>query len=288
MDTKDLRYFMRVYEEKSINKAARQLFISPQGLSKIIARLEDELETVLFERSKTGMDPTQSGHYLYENSIGLIEKTEQIKAGIQRIARKDEKLHIGFACGVLNIFSLEKLERYREQCPQTQLQWEEAENMEILAHVEKGVTDIGFVIGQVPADRFVKKEIYKNRLEAIVYEGHPYYDADGISVRDLKNEPLVTLNEKFYCYHSFMGRCQDFGFVPDIRIKTMESQLIYRFCQMKAGIGIDVNIHADEIKIAPLHRVPVLDAFDWTVYMVCRKDRYGEPAIQRFFKDGCF
>ncbi len=44
MDTKDLRCFCRVYEERGINQAAKQLFISPQGLSRIIAKLEAEYE----------------------------------------------------------------------------------------------------------------------------------------------------------------------------------------------------------------------------------------------------
>lgn len=36
MDTKDLRYFRQVCELGSINQAARQLFITPQGLSRAI------------------------------------------------------------------------------------------------------------------------------------------------------------------------------------------------------------------------------------------------------------
>ncbi len=51
MDTKDLRCFCRVYEERGINQAAKQLFISPQGLSRIIAKLEAELQVALFKRS---------------------------------------------------------------------------------------------------------------------------------------------------------------------------------------------------------------------------------------------
>ena len=36
MDTRYLEYFKIVYEEKSIQKASKKLFISPQGLGKII------------------------------------------------------------------------------------------------------------------------------------------------------------------------------------------------------------------------------------------------------------
>ena len=52
-DTKDLRYFRQVYEDKSINQAAKQLFITPQGLSRVITKLEGELQTKLFERTSS-------------------------------------------------------------------------------------------------------------------------------------------------------------------------------------------------------------------------------------------
>ena len=45
MDTREIRCFRLVYEECSINKAASQIFITPQGLSRIITKLENELQT---------------------------------------------------------------------------------------------------------------------------------------------------------------------------------------------------------------------------------------------------
>ncbi|MCA5959357.1 LysR family transcriptional regulator [Blautia sp. RD014234] len=47
MNTKDLKCFEAVYQEKSISRAARRLYITPQGLGKNIRTLEAELETVL-------------------------------------------------------------------------------------------------------------------------------------------------------------------------------------------------------------------------------------------------
>lgn len=68
MDTRDIRCFRLVYEERSINKAAHQIFITPQGLSRIIVKLENELQTQLFQRTANGTIPTESGHYFYTQS----------------------------------------------------------------------------------------------------------------------------------------------------------------------------------------------------------------------------
>ena len=55
--------------------------------------------------------------------------------------------------------------------------------------------DIGFVIGEITNTNLWSKELYSKNLHAIVYEGHPFYDKDKLSIYDLKQEPLITLNE---------------------------------------------------------------------------------------------
>jgi DNA-binding transcriptional LysR family regulator len=45
-------------------KASQALFISQQGLSKSIHKLEEELGFTLFQRSVSGVKPTDSAHRL--------------------------------------------------------------------------------------------------------------------------------------------------------------------------------------------------------------------------------
>ena len=55
MTNRHLEYFLKVYEERSIKKAADALFITPQGVSRTILELEHELEMMLFIRDGTSM-----------------------------------------------------------------------------------------------------------------------------------------------------------------------------------------------------------------------------------------
>lgn len=117
-------------------------------------------------------------------------------------------------------------------------------------------------------------------MNVVVYEGHPFYNRESLSVNDLRGEPLITLNEKYYSYHSLVQRCHDFGFVPSIVIKTMESKIIYRFCKQKVGLGIDVNIHQDEIAMDGLKMIELHDSIPWKISIVIRNDRKEEYAIR--------
>ena len=94
----------------------------------------------------------------------------------------------------------------------------------------------------------------------LVYSEHPYYDRKEISIEDLKQQKLISLNEKYFIYHSLNQRCQDFGFSPDIVIHTMESSLIYRFCQ-----------HHDPKLLESLHKISIKDAIPWKISLVYKK-----------------
>ena len=74
MNTKILKCFQTVYEEKNLGRAARRLYITPQGLSKNIRQLEEELGSSLFLRTAQGMEPTEGGHFLYEKSERVIRE----------------------------------------------------------------------------------------------------------------------------------------------------------------------------------------------------------------------
>ena len=79
MNTKLLKCFQIVYEEKSINRAAGRLYITPQGLSRNIRQLEEELDAQLFRRTARGFVPdiaakTADGAGLYRlcsQKVGL-------------------------------------------------------------------------------------------------------------------------------------------------------------------------------------------------------------------------
>lgn len=281
MDTKDIRSFRLVYEERSINRAAKQLFITPQGLSRIIHKLEDELQIVLFERTKGGMVPTECGDYFYAQSQELLYQLEDMKYHLQKMNSRQRKIKIGFACGVLNLVSLKKLNAIQREMPDVSVQWEEMENQEVAEQVNRGLLDIGFIIGTIPGNEVESCVVYEGKMNVLVYPGHPFYEKERLSIEELKEQPLISLNQKYFSYHSFMQRCGDFGFVPNIVINTMESQLIYRFCNEKLGLGIDADIHKTDRLYSDIRRIELHDAIPWKVSMIYRKNETDRFLVER-------
>lgn len=279
IDTNDIRYFWRVYEEGSLNRAAAQLFISPQGLSRVIQKLEEELGAALFQRSQKGMVPTACGTYFYKNCRDILNKCEEIEAGIRRLQEQDRQMRLGFSCGVLNVFPMERIGLLRDRLG-VPIHWDERNREETIRLVLNGECEAGFITGQAAEPELWSKEVFCKKLDAIVCDKHPLYGRDSVSIGELREEQFITLNEQFDCYHSFIQRCRDFGFAPQIIIKTMESQLIYRFCRQEVCVGIDVDIHQDEVNLDGIRRIPISDSIPWKISLIIRRDRLEEVPMR--------
>ena len=80
MDTQTIRYFIKVVNSGSINKAAQVLYMNHQNLGKKITQLEDELGIKLLERSKTGISLTEEGKIIYEKFKQIDEIVSDIES----------------------------------------------------------------------------------------------------------------------------------------------------------------------------------------------------------------
>lgn len=282
MDTKDLQCFIKICEEKSINKAARQLYITPQGLSKVIRNLEAELETELLRRTSKGVEPTESGLFFYQKCKHLNAELIEIKAGIKQIADCAQNLRLGYACGISNAIPLESLSSFQNENPGLTICLEECLNDEIRDKIIGSEIDIGFVVGKTRRTGIVEKKIVTRQLSVLIYEGHRLYKKDPVSIEDLENEPLITLNEKFNSYHTLYQVCHDHGFIPNIVVKTMESRMIQKQCKKKTGLGIDVKFEGSDYNLDGIHVASIREAISWDVYMICKKENQDYPNIRKF------
>ena len=65
MEFRQVQYFICLFEEGTVTRAARRLNIVQPALSMQIAKLEEDLGQQLFERTKQGMVPTSAARQMY-------------------------------------------------------------------------------------------------------------------------------------------------------------------------------------------------------------------------------
>src|SRR5258705_3592282 len=87
MDLRHLRYFVMVAEERHFTRAAERLGIGQPPLSVQIQRLEREIGVPLFRRLSRGVELTEAGALLLDNTRQILAQVERALADVQRLSR---------------------------------------------------------------------------------------------------------------------------------------------------------------------------------------------------------
>ena len=74
MNIEALHYFIGLIQDGSFNKAAKRLFISPQGLNRAVSSLELQLGVSLIERGPSGVSPTPEGNIFLKHAMAIVEE----------------------------------------------------------------------------------------------------------------------------------------------------------------------------------------------------------------------
>lgn len=80
MDIRSLRYFIAVFEERSLSAAAKRCFVAQPSISATLAQLESDLGTQLFVRHSKGVTPTDSGAKLYPHACRMVNDMNTMRS----------------------------------------------------------------------------------------------------------------------------------------------------------------------------------------------------------------
>lgn len=95
-----LQKFARLAEIGSFTRAARDLHISQPALTLAIHKLEQELGTELLIRGNRKLDLTEAGRAAYQAALEHQNVTDQLRSGLNRIAKKRPAVVIGMTDSV--------------------------------------------------------------------------------------------------------------------------------------------------------------------------------------------
>lgn len=278
-----LKYFRAAYEQSSIRKAAKHLYISPQGLSGMIQNLEKELNVILFTRDTLGLLPTSAGEFLYRRSERIIRELETLTADLQDISTAAKEVRLSCSYGALNALPFTLLTDFETENPDIKLRWRECPDFEVYRRVLSGEADmgIGVVNKEEPALTYIP--LFSKRIVLLVYEGHSLWEKNRIAWQDLCGERLITEGSDFYIYRQLWKKCHEQGFLPNVVAQTAEISLTHNLCLLKAGLGVTIDFLADEFTHIhnSIKAIPFADdTFLWNVAVIWKNRNESSPAAQ--------
>lgn len=221
MTLQQLEYILAVNQFRHFAKAAEYCRVTQPTLSAMIQKLEEELDTRIFDRSQQPVCPTPVGIHIIEQAQNILVQANRIKNIIEE---EKHSLTGTFKLGILPTVAPYLLPRFFPQLmkkyPDLDIRVVEMRTNDIKKALQTGEIDAGIVASLAGMEELQQTPLFYEQFFAYVSREDALFNNEVIRTSDLNGEQLWLLDE---------GHC-------------FRDQLV-RFCQMKSARASQLAYH---------------------------------------------
>lgn len=221
MTLQQLEYILAVNQFRHFAKAAEYCRVTQPTLSAMIQKLEEELDTRIFDRSQQPVCPTPVGIHIIEQAQNILVQANRIKNIIEE---EKHSLTGTFKLGILPTVAPYLLPRFFPQLmkkyPDLDIRVVEMKTNDIKKALQTGEIDAGIVASLAGMEELQQTPLFYEQFFAYVSREDALFNNEVIRTSDLNGEQLWLLDE---------GHC-------------FRDQLV-RFCQMKSTRASQLAYH---------------------------------------------
>lgn len=189
---------MAIAEEQSFTRAAQRCFVVQSALSRQIKSLESELGVRLFARTSRKVEVTPAGEAFVQQARLCLQAAERAKTSAAA-AHGDIRgaLTIGVIPTVTAVDVAAVLGAFRRGYPEVGVHVRTGSSDEFLRRTAAGELDVGFLglAEGVTPQGVQTRELSRERLVAVLAEGHRLAERRRLRLEDLADEPFVDFPE---------------------------------------------------------------------------------------------
>ena len=239
MTLNELRYIVAVAQEKNFGRAAQRCFISQPALSVAIQKLEEELQTQLFERGKSEITVTPVGERIVEQAQKVLEEAARIRdiaqAGRNQLAGI---FRLGAIYTVAPYLLPDLVPALNALAPDMPLEIEENITEQLEAALKTGRIDAAIIALPFQPPGIVTEFLYEEPFQVVVPQRHPWAKRKTIDPSELAGEHAILLNVGHCFRDQVLESCPELnrGDAPVTRSNSLETIRN----MVASGLGISV------------------------------------------------
>lgn len=191
-----LTYIVALAEAKNFRSAAQKCRISQPTLSIQIQKLEGELGTMLFDRSRQPIVPTTIGEKVIEQARKILQDVRQIE---EILVHEKEELSGTLRLAVIPTLASYLLPlflpKFSKKYPKVRLELLELETKQIISRLKLEEIDAGVLVTPLGDSAIQEKPIFFEPFWAYISDSHPLSRSASIKSKDLPLSELWLLKE---------------------------------------------------------------------------------------------
>jgi DNA-binding transcriptional LysR family regulator len=255
-----LRIFYHAAKEKNLTKAAEVLFVSQPAVTMQIKSLEQYLDVPLFRKRGKFLELTTEGSVLFgyaDKLFSVVDEMEHVLKGLSSLSHGS--LIIGTTRSFARHLMPGLLSRYQEKFPGIKVSLEVGSSSEIANGVAGFEYDLG-IIGRIPLPSKVKAVPYtQEEFCLVVSPDHRFAKRGIVSVRELRNEPIIIREPGSGSRHFMLSFLNSHGVDPSVLVEAGSVEFIKEYIIQGRGISFlykpEVQLEAKMGLLKPLELV---------------------------------
>jgi LysR family hydrogen peroxide-inducible transcriptional activator len=217
-----LEYIVAVDTYRHFGRAAESCFITQPTLSMQIKKLEEELEIIIFDRSKQPLIPTDVGQRIIDQARVILKQSEEIDNIV--------KEHKNQVTGLLRIGIIPTLApyllpvfigRYKNKYPNIFIKVVEQTTDNIVNLLNRDLIDVGILITPLKEEKIIEKPIFYEEMLIYTNPGHKLHKQKEITIKDIAIPEIWLLSDGHCFRDQVVNLCSFLG--------TVDSKLPFHF-----------------------------------------------------------
>ncbi len=238
MTITQLEYLVAVDTYKNFAEAAKHCFVTQPTLSMQIKKVEEELNILVFDRSKKPVLTTDIGQLIIRQARITIKEANRIREIISN--QKGEisgTLRIGIiptlSPYLLPLFITDFIKKY----PDVSLIVEELLSDQIIKKLDSDLLDVGILVTPLEEKSLIEVPLFYEAFVVYMSTSHPFNERDQIDFSDLNINEMWLLKEG-HCFRSQMiNICgeQNNNSRSQLRFESGSLETLKRIVEMQYG-----------------------------------------------------
>ncbi|MFC0581223.1 LysR substrate-binding domain-containing protein [Micrococcoides hystricis] len=240
METRQLKYFIAVAEEKHFGRAAERLMMAQPPLSQQIKNLETELGVQLFNRTTRKVELTEAGELMLERGQSIINAIEALEQDVKHVADGAQGvLRVGFTGAATYRHMPWMVEQARLHFPRLRL---DIQGEMLTPQMEQGLLehrfDVAVLRPPVHSQEIETMLIEEEELVVALPEESELAAKGTIDLADLATVNFVAYPQGSAVHQVTLRACQEHGFVPNVVQRVRETSTMLALVAANVGVGL--------------------------------------------------
>ncbi len=270
MEIEYLHEFTVIANLRSFSRAAEELCISQSALSKHIAALERELDTPLLTRNSRNVSLSSAGAQILPIAAEIFSLGNKIRVAAAKESRKDRHILTIASIPVMAQYNITgALAKFQQLFPQITLDVAECEQHDLDAMLRDGRCELAFTRRTGSgAEDMEYLPFAQDHLVAVMHLSHPLSKSPALQLSDLKNHPLLCLDQRTGLYDLCTRLCHQAGFQPNFVYTGHRPENIVGLAAQNMGVALLMQRHTDYVHLQDVVTIDIVPRIESTICLV--------------------